>query len=244
MENSTSFKSFLDKVSPFLEHYELVFRISRDEKIDTLIITPVPKNEKTRSFSPIRITGTIEELASIMDDPTEGMIHLSDQIGSLDLTELESVKKTRKKRIPRSDDPEEPIADIPKDEPAIDKDKESEEKEEPANQSIAPNEPPSPIQGLPVSGGSEPPAEKTPVFESNSSDAFEEYRKLSQNITLEIRGLAPDWKDVEKMWKRLMEVYRGMDKKSQEDFKDRCRSLHQSIIARQDKDKALIEETK
>jgi len=292
MSDKSSFQEFLSGISTFLDQYDIVFRISKDDGKTThsLIITPIPKYENLQIpiFVPIRITGELEEIVAIMEDPQRGMRNLAAQMQDMELTPIEQSEKPKPKGTRRQRKVEEPASAAPElaiADPAAPgavptgseifnaavETLNNEGLELDASQnpmSIVPDEPIAEVKLPPISN-TEQPAPPTPpkralfteqpaddlkkqiesirgeeeAAPTEVSDQFEEYRKLSQNITLEIRGIATDWNDVQSMWKKIMEVYKSFDKKIQEDFKPRLQALHKAIKEAQDRDKALLAKT-
>lgn len=296
--NQLAFSPFLDNVEPLLEKYDMVFRISKEENEGLcLVITPVPKSEKTIKYQPTRITGSPLEIATILDDPQTGIVEYAKQATRMILVPIdESTVKTPGKRGPKpkteklESQPIETVTDvaIEKEPKTLDQVTETEERssiledpflkevnepisietqpEQDRSESIVPDEPPASAPAASANAledKANPESVRSSIFNKhpdpgaitehsseaekmiNNDDPHESYRTLSRNITLELRGLFTDWNEVSEMWKSLMGIYRDkMDKKSQDNYKDNLRGLHESIKLKQAKDKELINDQK
>jgi len=284
MSDTPAFQPFLQGIEGFLDQYDIVFRISKEDEggLHSLVITPVPKYENVQQpiYVPVRVTGTVEEIATILENPDRGMKQLTKQIVSMQLEPVEKGTEPKAKRkYNKRTDTDVSVqngpttnATILNESTSVDKTTPEKEKEpapwedDPKPTGIVPDEPPANIQMPPISNvPAEPkdmtsvPAEKRGIFNRETADElrtelekpasvpegisekFDLWRKLSQNITLECRSkMGVDWTDVQSMWKQLMAIYKGFDKKEQEDFKERLSSLHTMIKAAQERDKAAL----
>ena len=114
MSERSPFNPFLEGILPFLDNYDVVFRICKSgAKTISLVITPIPLGENESMFEPICITGALEEIATILDDPQRGMKALTKQMANLELVPIErgpaeekKPRQTRKRRNAGADAPD------------------------------------------------------------------------------------------------------------------------------------------